>query len=266
MPINLLLVEDNPADALFLKSTLEAHFPRHYAATVAPTMEEAHALLARQPFDAVLLDLSLPDSHGLETIGRVVAAGPRLPIIVLTGVDDASIVPEAVRRGAQDYLLKGRSDGETIARAIHYAIDRKRIEEELCKARDELEARVQQRTEQLARSNAELRKAKEAAEAASRAKSAFLANMSHEMRTPLNAIIGMTELVLNDQLPARHREYLSTVAVSAEVLLAFIENVLELSSIEAGRLTLATAPFDLRQMLDETMRLFTARRGRRPCG
>ena len=154
---------------------------------------------------------------------------------------------------AQDYLLKGRCDGEAIARAIRYAIDRKRIEEELRQARNELETRVQQRTEQLARSHADLLKAKEAAEAASRAKSAFLANMSHDMRTPLNAIIGMTELVLHDQVPPRQREYLSTVEGSAETLLALIENLLDLSSIDAGKVTLATATFDLWRNLGEAM-------------
>jgi PAS domain S-box-containing protein len=141
MPIKLLLVEDNPADALFLQSTLNGHSPGQYATTVAATLGEAKSLLVQQMFEAVLLDLSLPDSQGLETITKLAAAAPNSPIVVLTGVADEKIVPEAVRSGAQDYLFKGQSDGAAIVRAIHYAVDRKRIEEELRTQRRELETK-----------------------------------------------------------------------------------------------------------------------------
>jgi PAS domain S-box-containing protein len=140
-PLNLLLVEDNPADVLHLQSTLDRHSPKQYATTVAATLVEAKSLLLKQEFAAVLLDLSLPDSQGLETIGKVAMIAPQLPIVVLTGVADSRIVPEAVRSGAQDYLLKGQSDGATIVRAIRYAMDRKQIEEQLRAKQRELETR-----------------------------------------------------------------------------------------------------------------------------
>ena len=133
--IHLLLVEDNPSDSLLLQGTLNSQYPGQYATTVAETLREAKLLLRQQVFEAVLLDLSLPDSEGLETIGELAAAAPDAPIVVLTGMADKKIVPEAVRCGAQDYLFKGQSDGATIARTIHYAIDRKRTEEELRKQR-----------------------------------------------------------------------------------------------------------------------------------
>ena len=131
MSTSLLLVEDDPADAFFLRRTLEEHFQGQYGTTVAATLAEAKLLLAAQALQAVLLDLSLPDSQGLQTIGELAAAAPKSPIVVLTGTADSKIVPEAMHSGAQDYLLKGQSNSATMVRTIRYAIDRKRAEEEL---------------------------------------------------------------------------------------------------------------------------------------
>ena len=115
--------------------------PGQYATVSVATLKEAKAVVWQQTFDAVLLDLSLPDSQGLETIGRLAAAAPNLPIVVLTGVADEAVAREAVRCGAQDYLVKGQADATTIAQAIHYAIDRKQAEEALRAQRRELEAK-----------------------------------------------------------------------------------------------------------------------------
>jgi len=104
-----------------------------------------------------------------------------------------------------------------------------------------------------------LRAAKEAAESASRAKSDFLANMSHEIRTPMNAVIGMTELLMDTRPTTEQREYLEMVRDSAEALLTLIDDILDLSRIEAGMLTLDPAPFDIREVLGDTMRLLAVR-------
>jgi PAS domain S-box-containing protein len=88
-----------------------------------------------------LLDLSLPDAQGLETIGRLAEAAPNLPIVVLTGLADEEVAMEAVRRGAEDYLIKGQTDTRTVGRVIHYAIDRKQAQEALRAKQRELEAR-----------------------------------------------------------------------------------------------------------------------------
>ena len=123
-------------------------------------------------------------------------------------------------------------------------------DQELLKHRDRLESEVHARTAELVNSNNDLREAKEKAEAASRAKSQFLANMSHGIRTPMNGIMGMTELVLDTPLTQEQRDYLVTVKSSADNLLSVINDVLDFSKIEAGRLELDSIRFDLRGNLE----------------
>jgi two-component system sensor histidine kinase/response regulator len=129
-----------------------------------------------------------------------------------------------------------------------------------------VEQRVRQRTADLSAANSELtrqaielRESQTLAVAASRAKSEFLANMSHEVRTPMNGIIGMTELALDTDLTPRQREYLGLVKSSADSLLTVINDILDFSKIEAGKLSLAEAPFALRDALDETLQALALR-------
>lgn len=128
---------------------------------------------------------------------------------------------------------------------------------------DELERRVEERTEQLATANTQLQQAKEAAEAASRAKSDFVANMSHEVRTPMNAIIGLTELALDTQLSGTQREYLKMVQESGESLLGLLNDILDFSKIEAGKLEFDRLVFGLHERIGDAMKSLAFRAHRK---
>jgi two-component system, OmpR family, sensor kinase len=128
----VLLVEDNPGDALLLREALKdlgGSIP--FDLVHVSRLDEGLQAVKKDSFDAVLLDLSLPDARGVETVVRMLEATPQLPVVVLTGLDDDIAALDAVRAGAQDYLVKGQIDGRLLVRALSYAIERKRAQEEI---------------------------------------------------------------------------------------------------------------------------------------
>ena len=125
--VSVLLVEDNLPDARLVQELLRSATPRFEVARVSQ-LSEACSALADSNAQCVLLDLILPDATWLEAPSRLRALRPDLPIVVLSGVKSQPLELEALREGAQDYLIKGQVDGDLLARSILYSIERKRME------------------------------------------------------------------------------------------------------------------------------------------
>jgi diguanylate cyclase (GGDEF)-like protein len=136
--IRLLLIEDNPGDARLIREFLAERGNGLFGLEWAAGLAEGLARLEAGGVDLVLLDLSLPGSQGLATLERVLRAAPALPVIVLTGLDDEAAAVEAVRKGAQDYLVKGQFDGGLLVRAARYAVQRQRADAALRQANEAL--------------------------------------------------------------------------------------------------------------------------------
>jgi len=237
-PIKVLLVEDNPADARLTRELLREVEDAAVAITHVTTMAQALTSIDDQSTDVVLLDLSLPDAHGVASLDRLREKNPRIPIVVLSGLSDQSVSIDAMQRGAQDYLVKGQGTGELIFRAIRYSIERKRTEIQILQE-------------------------KEKADLANRAKTEFLANMSHELRTPLNAIIGFSDIMQRElfgpQSVPQYKEYAQTIHESGSHLLQIINDILDISKVEAGRYEINDDAVVVEELMRTCLRLISAR-------
>src|ERR1700722_16502543 len=127
----ILLVEDDAGDARLLREMVNDQGLHSVKLTHVESMSEAEEHLAQREVDIIVLDLLLPDGHGLGALRRARAAAPRAPLVVLTGLDDATLAEQALLEGAQDYLIKGETATHGLARVLHYAIERKALEDAL---------------------------------------------------------------------------------------------------------------------------------------
>ena len=130
-PINVLLVEDNPGDAVIINEMFRDIPQIQFNIFHAPNLLEGLESISKNEFHIVLLDLQLPDSQGIETFNHIHNLAPEIPIIILTGLEDEDFAIDIVGEGAQDYLVKGQVDSKLLARCINYSIERKHIELQL---------------------------------------------------------------------------------------------------------------------------------------
>jgi len=239
-PVKVLLVEDDEDDFVMTWDLLREIGEPSFELDWQSDFDRALVAVQEREFDVIIVDYHLGSQDGVELIREAVARGCRTPFILLTAQNDRDVDMAAMQAGASDFLNKSDITASMLERSIRYSIQQKRTAEQ----------RIELIREQTARREAE---------AANRAKSEFLANISHELRTPMNAIIGMTDLALAEPLSPLVRDYLQTVESSAEVLLGLLNEILDFSRLEAGKFVLETSPFELHSVLDETMRTLAVR-------
>ena len=146
--IRVLLVEDNPGDARLIQELFKEGVDR-FDLTVATTVKDAMLALEEVHFHVTLLDLTLPDSRGIDTFHRLYSHSPQVPLIVLSGLDDESLAIETVKAGAQDYLVKGHVDRHTLVRAVHYGIERAAADRKLAEERNLLRSLIENLPDQV---------------------------------------------------------------------------------------------------------------------
>jgi signal transduction histidine kinase len=210
-PLQVLLVEDSAEDALLLRHMFRKEAPGSFQLTHVDRMTDAFHQLAKGGVDIVLLDLGLPDGHGMDTVRRAHAAAPDVPVIVLTGLADEALAAEAMKQGAQDYLIKGQIENRALPRALRYAIERHRMQSE---------------TEQIRINQMQF-------------KDEFLSHVSHELRGPLTAIYQFVTILhdgLAGELTPEQHEHLGIVIRNVMQLRSMINDLLEVTRLQANKL------------------------------
>jgi signal transduction histidine kinase len=211
--LQVLLVEDNAGDARLLREMFSKERPDSFQLTHLLRMSEAVNHLTKSHVDIVLLDMGLPDGHGLDTVRRAHAAAPGVPLIVLTGLDDEALADQAMKEGAQDYLIKGQIENRALPRALRHAIERHRMQTETDLIR----------TQQL------------------QFKDEFLSHVSHELRSPLTAIYQFVTILLDKlvgELNFEQCDYLEIALKNVKQLQSMIDDLLEVTRAQAGKLTI----------------------------
>jgi signal transduction histidine kinase len=236
----LLVADDNADMREYLKDLLSTQWK------VSTHPDGASALKASldNPPDLVLADVMMPGLDGFELLRqlRTQFTTREIPVVLLSARAGEESRIEGLRAGANDYLVKPFSSRELIARIaaqLEIARIRRETEQSLRELADDLEEKVRQRTLEL--------------EQANRAKDQFLANMSHEIRTPMSGVLGMTEILLHQDLPAKVQEDLAIVRSSAESVMTLINDLFDLSRINQGKFDFHPEEFDLRAMVRDAI-------------
>ncbi len=204
---SILLIGDNAEDVRLIDEMLSSVPEWPHQLHWMTCMDQALELLSHSPVDAVLLDINLPGGYGSEPYDRICQVAPDVPVVILSEQSaDRAMIETLLRKGVQDYLVKGEVDSNLLCRSLRYAIERKTVELKL----------------------------KEAL----RVRSDFLSIVSHELRTPLTAIKGGIGMVLNGvggEVNEEHAEYLTVAEHNVDRLTRLINNILDFQKIEAGK-------------------------------
>jgi signal transduction histidine kinase len=229
--LQVLLVEDNAGDARLLREMFSEERPDSLELTHLLRMSEAEVHLGKGGVDIALLDLGLPDAHGLEAVRRAHAIAPDVPVIVLTGLNDEAIAAAAMKEGAQDYLIKGQIENRALPRALRHAIERQQMQAELIKAAEELKKLDEM-------------------------KSNFISIAAHELRTPLTSIKNAVDLILTKktgEITGNQEQFLLMAQRNINRLADLVSDLLNISKIESGKFELLLSKMDLKQLIESVL-------------
>lgn len=222
--LQVLLVEDNAGDARLLREMFSKETAGSFELSHLTHMHEAEARLKAGGVDIVLLDMGLPDGHGLDTLRRARAAAPDVVMIVLTGMEDEALAAAAMKEGAQDYLIKGQIENRALPRALRHAIERQRMQREADLMRKN---EVQLRDE-------------------------FLSHVSHELRSPLTSIYSFSTIIadgLAGETSPLQNDYLQIILRNVRQLQSMIEDLLQVTQAQAHKLSVELEPVSLNEAI-----------------
>lgn len=221
---SVLLIEDDPGDARLVAEVLKQAGNIHFALEMVNTLADGLTKLSEQPFDVVLLDLSLPDSFGVTTMDRVLDQAPDQPIIALTGAKDEQLALELSKKGVQDYLVKSEIPGLVLARSIAYAVERKAAELKLNRTVDALKTANRKILEQQ-KSVIEEERLKVLLQMAGAT--------SHELNQPLMALLGSIEIMqLSEKIPEKLSRHIDRIDKSGRRIAEIVQKMGAIRQVE----------------------------------